>query len=407
MKRIAIFQADHPLQVHTLNVIKGLERAGYQVDLFLLNCRNEFAKPEGIKGQIYDLSDKNIFWAQYQGRHNRLAKAFSYFISAPLSDSDHNLLTKSVINETKAILDRSTYKCYFGIEKLGLVWAGIISGYTSVPVIYYSLELYTTKAMLNSSFKGFRLLKAIRFLALRNYERKYHRTAHATIIQDKNRAQEIYRYNKVPRMHSLFMPVTLIEEPIIPKSRYLRDLYGITDDKVVLLQLGIIGKNRLVEEVSDAARSFLSNWVLVFHGPVYDKNILLKIKQNNNRVIVSDKLVSPEDLNKLVNSADIGLCFYPNRNANDYHTGFSSEKLTRYLQYGIPVITPNYPTFEQSVGVTGAGVCIQDMSHLSQAVSTITADFKSYQQNAYAAYLQFFEFYSQFKKVVELVNNIR
>jgi glycosyltransferase involved in cell wall biosynthesis len=400
-RSIAVFQAEHGLQVHTINVVKALEAAGYDVDLFFYGFNYNYDTTDGVRS-VYDFSSKRKYWNRYPTRPGRLMEAFRYFVVEPLKPGKAPLMPQELLDESLKIAREKRYLCHIGVEKHGLVWATYLSRLTGAPTLYYSLELYPTKNVFYQS----KSLKALRFLRLRQLEKASHRRAQATIVQDPSRANELMRENGVERMENLFVPVSLPGPPLYKKSDYLRDLFSLSPQKKIILQFGVLGGLRLADEVASAAQTFPPDWVLVFHGLVRNDEIVERIRQidKGNRIIVSRDMVPSDKLDELVSSADVGLCFYGRKHVNDYLVGFSSEKLARYVKCGLPVVAFDYPTFLQSVRDTGCGVCIPELSSLTDAISNILKDYEGFRERAFNTFLEHFEFNKQFEKVISYVS---
>ena len=401
-KRIAIFQAYWGLQSQTTNFMKMLVKEGFSVDLFLLECSGKFDNLNQIQCNTYKFSLATRPWKEYEKKIRQIIVAFNYFILDPLI-SEIGIIPTKIVTESLKIVKSKEYKCFIGIEKVGLIWASILAQEKVVPVIYYSLELLS-----NNWIKQMRLLKSFRFLKIRKIEAKYHKKAIATIIQDDLRAKEIMRYNKIKRTDKIFLPVSTIGKPLTNKSNYLRQILNIDRNKKIILQFGLIDNYRLSDKIAMAAQSFPEELVLVFHGTVLKPGILEKIKKIdvNKRIIISSHLVPPEDIDNLISSADIGLCFYNNKTRNDLLAGFSSEKLARYLRCGIPVVAFDYPSFYNSIEKNNCGICISGLTDLTIAINKIFSQYNFYKNNAFKTYLQNFEFSSQFAKVINYINDI-
>ena len=407
MNNIAIFQADHPLHIHTINIVKGLEAGGYKVELFLYNCNFDCDNIQGLTN-VYNLSNIHTYWSQRKTPIAKFAEAINYFFFLPMKVKQANLLPPAVFHESINIVNREKYLCFIGVEKLGFVWASIISSMFPTHILYYSLELYPTSDVFKYPLNKLSSLKGFRFIRLRQLEKLYHKKAKATIIQDSHRADAIMKMNNVHKMDNIYLPVSLMGPPIREKNNYLRDRFSIPINKRIILQFGIIGKNRSVVEVARESQSFPDDWILIFHGPIYDDNIRRSITaiDKKKKIIISSNIVPPDEIDDLVSSADIGLCFYPKEHINDYLTGYSSEKLVRYLRCGIPVVTFDYPTFLDSVARNGCGICLRDLSSLNVAISEILNDYENYRTKAYEAFENSFEFNRQFEKVVSYIGRL-
>ncbi|MHA1381689.1 MAG: glycosyltransferase [Candidatus Helarchaeota archaeon] len=403
IKNIAIFQANYALKTHTINLVNMLTKAGYSIDLFLFGCSNKFEKIASLNCNIYDFSLNYKSWNEYDRKIDKIIVAFKYFILDPLI-GEERIIPQKIISDSLEIINKRNYICFIGIEKMGLIWAGRLCEKKGTPiVIYYSLELYS-----NSMVKHMKLLKSFRFLKVRKLEAKYHRKAIATIIQDLLRAKEILHYNKVKKSDIINLPISILGKPKYNKSIYLRKILNIDENKKIILQFGQITKNRLSDKIAQAAQSLPEEFVLVFHGLASEPNTLKMIKSIdvNNRIIISTSIVPSEKLNDLISSANIGLCFYNNKNKNDILAGFSSEKLARYLRCGIPVIAFDYPSFYNSVEKNHCGICISSLTQLPEAINKIFQNYNYYRKNAFKTYKKHFEFSAQSKQVITYINEI-
>ena len=407
MNNIAIFQADYPLHIHTINIVKALGAEGYKVDLFLYNCNFYCDNINGLMN-VYDLSKIHTYWSECKNPIAKYVEAVKYFILQPINFKRENILPTDVFHESINMINRKKYLCFIGVEKLGFVWASILSQIFPTHVLYYSLELYPTSDVFKYRLNKLSSLKAFRFISIRKLEKFYHKYAKATIIQDSDRADALMKMNDVHKMDNIYLPVSLMGPPIRERGNYLRNEFAIPLNKRIILQFGLIGKNRSVEEVARASQSFPGDWVLIFHGPIYDDNIRRSITaiDKKKNIIISSNIIPPDEIDDLVNSADIGLCFYPKEHINDYLTGHSSEKLVRYLRCGIPVVAFDYPTFLDSVARDGCGVCLRDLSSLNEAISEILNDYENYRTKAYEAFENSFEFNRQFEKVVSYIGRL-
>jgi len=404
-RNIAIFQADHGLQVHTTNIANGLINAGYHVDIFLYNCAFKYEEVANCRANIIDFSSEHRYWNQHATIISKLFEAAHYFILKPLMFNPTRLFYRKVVDKSFKIIAEKKYAFLIGIEKLGMIWAGLVSKRYKIPYMYYSLELYPDSNAFSVSNGMQDILKSLRFLLIRHWERKFHKQAAATIVQDRFRAAELMKMNGVGQTKNLLMPITVAGVPFTTKYNYFRQTLEIPDNMKIALQFGVIGQNRLAEEVALAGQSFPDDWVIVFHGPVGSERTIQRIRRidKKKKVFISTRLIQSEKIDELISSADIGLCFYGKKRVNDYHTGFSSEKLARYLKCGLPVIAFNYPTFLESVEKNHCGICIAELGEISKAVGAISSRYSEFRQNAFLTYTSCFEFSKQFKTVLDFL----
>jgi len=107
----------------------------------------------------------------------------------------------------------------------------------------------------------------------------------------------------------------------------------------------------------------------------------------------------------MISSADIGLCFYPSKYANDLLAGFSSEKLARYLLCGLPVVAFKYPSFVKSVSDTGSRLCLERISDLPQACKKIMSNYQNYKEASFKTYNDYFSFTPQFDEIIRYIRS--
>jgi len=317
--------------------------------------------------------------------------------------SESDFLGRGIVGETVRLVGAYKYHCFVGIEKLGLVWAGLVARRMRIPVVYQSYELFSGNYIL-----GISPLRWIRFLRTRKLEKQFHRTTVATIIQDKVRADVLRKTNRHPLMKSLLVPIGLKGSSHTVKSRFLSKRFPQLDGRIVVMQFGLIEARRFSVELIQRAQEFPANWALLLHGRFEGSETsesLAKLDRNK-KVVFSDHLVPAGDLDDLISSSHIGLGFYPDKTLNEFTAGFSSEKIARYMKCGIPVVAFSYPTFRDSVERTGAGVCISDLGQLSVAINTIYGDYERYRANAYKAYERYFRLDTQFEKVVDFIDRL-
>ena len=241
-KRVGIFHADWPLQCHTTNAAIMLASSGYEVDLFLYQAPSyvDMATLRPWKTvHVHDLSPSpSPLTALLKGRFPRLARLTTPLRMAArtlaeslsvvnayryLLGSTEGLLAGRLVGDALNAMGDKSYACLIGVEKLGLIWAGEVAKRVPVPLIYYSLEIYTT------GFQGLERLRHIAFSRLRVAEQRYHRAAAATIIQDPDRAQILFEANgvSISELKIFYVPVSVTGHPYVGTSRFLHETLGL------------------------------------------------------------------------------------------------------------------------------------------------------------------------------------
>lgn len=420
--RIAIFQAHWRLHSSVVFSAQILSARGYDVKIFLYRIDESLpiAAMEGLTNvSVYSfeprtstlstqvkrdiLFQKSILCIQKKiinalipiQRLARYLKQISLLYTAP----EVGLIPSTIRKQTLSILGQDHYAMLIGVEKGGLAWAGSIAKEHDVPLIYSSLELYTRDHWFCQSIWNKRL-KAT--------EEKYHRLSVATIVQDKARGDILYRDNQVKaNVKAIYFPVSRMGDARYQASDWLQTHLGIVNGELIILAHGMISIGRLSLAIAEEAQSFEPNWKLVLHGwgseTVIDSIRLLDSKQ---QVRLSLELVDISKEQEIVSSAHIGLVLYGNECINDRLTGFSSEKLSLYLQCGVPVIAFDYPTYEH-IRTEGCGVLVKSISEIKGAIETIVSDYDSYRANAFSVFNKYYRFETNFEKVLEVIDRLQ
>jgi hypothetical protein len=183
-------------------------------------------------------------------------------------------------------MDDKQYRCLIGVEKQGLIWAGLVARRLRVPFFYHSLELYTDDG------DYWRVITGDRFIynCLRLGERLHHRNAVATIIQDRERAQVLFKDTGLEMSRALihYVPVSTLGGPYKQPSQYLHESLGIPCGRKVILYFGHIWEGRYVLELAQAAQLLPDDWVLVMHGPTSETTIAnIRALDRRQKVLLS------------------------------------------------------------------------------------------------------------------------
>ena len=429
MRHIAIFQASWPLQVHTVNSVITLANAGFEVDLFLCNVNSNYteavfnderirvyklpgSEPADIKPSVQKCgSDFALKGYVRSGIRSNLPRLYAALRSAKstlmnlfelaliYSGSEKGLLPATLIEDTVKAMEGKNYIALIGIEKRGLVWAGKVSTILPIPYLYHSLELYLKN---DPEFAD-----SVHARRLKIAEEKYHKGCCATIIQDSKRAEILFRDNEISDGKALFVPVSLLGEPIKSRSMYFQDKFNLPEDTVLVLHFGQIWEKRFSFELARLAQSFPEKWKMVFHGPEVgsDGEKVRQIDQNGN-VVMSTDLIPYESVPALVTSAHIGLVLYQSSRPNDYYAAFSSEKIALYLQCGLPIIAFNYPGYEH-IEKCRCGVLIDSIEDIKQAVEKIMQSYEEYRSNAHKCFTTYYEFSKNYQSVIDAMEKIK
>jgi glycosyltransferase involved in cell wall biosynthesis len=390
MKRIGIFQYEWPVKVYTVDLVSKLAESGFQTDLYLYECNTTFVSPEVL------VRYPNVRVIEL--RRNLAQKIIGRVIR--ISRKALNLpyrIPKRMPGLVSCILKRVgsyNYDHLIGIEKNGLIWAGMLSEKLNIPFLYYSLELFIDGHPEVASYSNSD--------EIRQEEKKYHSRATGTIIQDKLRAKVLFESNGVQEKNAIYIPVSIIGKKIEEKGHFLHERLGIAYSKKIILYIGQVRKKRGVNELLKCVDQLDEDFVMVFHGP-----FLPDISIENTyggRVYFSKEMVSNEDIPKIVSSAYIGIAFYGDANINDKLTAFSSEKIAYYMQSGIPIIAHRNESYELLMKQQHCGELIEHIDQLPAAVRKMDADYAIYRKNAFAAFEKYYSFEVNMRGLVEYLS---
>lgn len=396
MERVVILQYERPLQIHTVNLALAIASSGCHVDLFLKGCGMDFVdlgrlrQYPNVKAVDLDSPDigkaASFLWRALHSVLNRSLKRISYLpIILP------------VVFWVYWHLRKQKNDLFIGVEKVGMVWACFLSRLTGIPFVYYSLELYDEKHPFFEGVPG--------FSAVRRLEKKSHRNAAATIVQDDLRRDYLFHSNGLNgNSRAIMLPVSVtgsLKEPEV-EAFVPRRAPNVPD----ILYLGWIDKRRYVLELARAASRHNKQFRVVFHG-WGEPTLLKELKAvGGDSVILSTEMVSEDRLSEVAASADIGLAIYGIEHANDRLTAFSSEKVALYCQAGIPFISFDTPSYRQLLKDFQCCVLIRELSELSQAVEKIMSDYPNYSTNAFEAFKRHYDFERNIAPVIRELDEV-
>ncbi len=421
-KKIGIFQLEWPFQIHTYNLIKSLAREGFVVDVFLYKTRFfedihewEFEKDRvhiNIINPLLTYPQIGSFFEKKRRplilkRILNLLPFFSNYLNENVIqnvlywvNSDKYLIHVSNIQKTLEIVHGKKYLCFIGIEKMGLIWSGKVAEKMSIPTIYYNLELYThNHPYIHQSNRNKRIKKA---------EEYYHKLCCATIIQDEMRAKELYKDNKInaDTIPPIYLPVSNLGETIQTKSVALQRRYNLKNEDVIVFYYGVIGKTRKTDQLMKISLQFPDHWKLILHGiDEMDADTFIRENCLSDKIILSKNILPFNDLLKLIKSATIGLVIYENTTMNDMLTAFSSEKLSTYLQCGLPIIAFRYPGYE-IIDTYQCGILIHTVNDIPSAIRIILSRYEEFKQNAFRCFEDNYHYSKNFRVVKNFLDTI-
>ena len=228
-------------------------------------------------------------------------------------------------------LDRKKYSLIIGIDT-GIVIASKIARKLNIPYCYISYEIMFADELGTEK-------KNAEIAACKNIS--------FAICQDPVRSYFLSIENNISINKIFNIPVTGNYKKQYPKSDFLYEHLKIPKDKKIALFAGSISKWSMIGDIVKQTDSWPKNWVLVLHDR-YGRNLgfLSSLIKNRPQIYISDRsLKTPDDLEKLICSADVGIGLYKTNFNSIYEgknlvfMGLSAGKLMTYMKYGVPVIT--------------------------------------------------------------------
>lgn len=269
------------------------------------------------------------------------------------------------------------YQVALAVDPWGLLLAYPAFFFRSIPVVYFSLEIYPEAE-----------LKGVFIRYLKKCERILNRRASFTIIQDAERASLLRIENQLPDNHKiLFLPNSAGGAGSGQKTDYLAKKYTIPEMARVVLYAGSVYPYACHLEVAQSAHTWGEKFRLVIHSGRQPNNRDMYVEAlskevDGRKVYMGVAELNDTEYDALVRSAHIGLALYVPKDRNILHIGLSSGKVSRYLQCGVPIIVSNLPSLSNLVGRYACGLIISDISELKAAIETIDSDYERFSSNA-------------------------
>lgn len=225
----------------------------------------------------------------------------------------------------------------------------------------------------------------------------------ALMIQDNDRAIALCRAidgDTWPR--TIHFPVSVSGDIIEEKSNYLHEQLNIPAHKKIILYFGAVYRDRLIEEMIEACEQMNSNdYVFVIHGAGDFGHLI----HQHDKVKASNLMVHYHEITPIIASASVGFAIYDNGIDNNKLTAFSSEKISRYLQAGVPFIALRNDNYLRLQNEFKCCILIDDFSEVEAAVHTIEQNIEAYRQAAFAAYEKYFKIENSIRPLVALLTN--
>ncbi|MEW5801270.1 MAG: glycosyltransferase [bacterium] len=366
------------------NAAELLANTGYEVEIFTyLNPR--FIGPSFSHKSIMIVTPRPRW--ERQGIHRLIPARWSY----PLQIWQRHL--------------RCRYRCFIGVDPEGLVQAGWLSRWITVPLVYYSLELLLSGEIALAEQSQ-----------LKRAEKRLSHRAAFIIIQDEERARLMAEDNDVPLDRFVLVPNTPQGPARRQYSGYWHKKLGLPERCRIVLHAGSIENWTGLKEIVDSVKEWPEDWVLVIHSRSYYQHSgfmeELRRQAPEGRVFFSLKPVSRQDYDALIHGADIGIAFYVPSEGSVYtqqnirSVGLSSGKIAYYLRAGLPVIANDQTSIGTFINQEKCGLVIQSPDEIGEAIVTIVHDYDSYSKRSLQAFDRHLDFTHGFHRVTRWIDSL-
>ena len=316
-KRILIIHTDG----NTFNnpslkcIIDLLLEKGCEIDLRYPRSNAPMPAPRGVRLLPFGRIAKHV-----------KANVFDRLASRPLA-------ALCVLAEKLALYRR--YDLVIGVDRQGLIEAGILHRLTGTPYVFFSFEIMF-ESETSSRYKSL--------------ERQAAAAASMWLVQDEARARQLELENGLQAANRFLLPLASAG-PGAPGPRRLRDRLGVPESMKVAIVIGSVEGWSMTGRILKSVAGWPQDWALIVHeryGRTRER-LRSELAQVGHlvgrRIFLSD--AAPEmvdDMGTVLAGVSAGLAFYepdfkgPYSGKNLQHLGMASGKISTYLRYGVPVI---------------------------------------------------------------------
>lgn len=240
--------------------------------------------------------------------------------------------------------------------------------------------------------------KLLKFL-----ERKANKDALFTVEFDWTRANLVRLDNYLDNDKVRAMPNVPPGQAKNERSNYLREKFGILQEKKIVLYTGGIAEYNLTFEHIQSTETWPDNTILIMHCWGSDDEILRLKEYTRNfkkEIYFSTEMMPFNMIDELYRSADIGLAIYGDSTLNHKYAGLSSGKLFNFMKACVPTITNKTESNVKAIEINGCGICVNDISEVGSAISKILENENEFRQNCLKTF-PLFSFEENYKKLID------
>lgn len=290
---------------------------------------------------------------------------------------------------------KNKYDFLIGFDPDGLFDAFIISLLKRAIFIYHNLEIYSLVPKVKLKMK----LK-------KNIEVFINKFALLTITQDESRANILRDSNKIKKEKIAVVYNSSFGNPVKTKKNWFREKFNISSNKKIVLCVGSLIKEHLVEEVVCSSENWTDEFVLVLHGwfpdPILKDTVFKFSSQRPNKIYISTELLSIEKKLLIFQSVDIGLVLFNAMNENLTFVGGAAGKLFDFMQCGVPIVANDLPGMKELVEKNGIGAIVNKFVDLNNCLNKIVIDYQKYSNKCLSTFSKY-SFEKSYQKVLDRI----
>jgi hypothetical protein len=279
------------------------------------------------------------------------------------------------------------YDLVIGVDRQGLIEAGILFRMTNAPFVFFSFEIMF-ESETSANFKAL--------------ERTAARLARQWFVQDELRAKHLQRENSLKPADRFILPLASLGGGVASKER-LRDKLGVPFEKNVAIIMGSLSGWTMTREIISSVAYWPDDWVLVVHeryGRTTDALAKLGVDlasiPESKVYISSHATMMVDDIGEILAGVSAGLSYYQT-DCNSIYTGknleylgLSSGKISTFLRYGVPVIMNEIGLYSDLARKYGFGLVTQDVANIGGSLPLLMN--KSWTENARTFFNKYLDF---------------
>jgi glycosyltransferase involved in cell wall biosynthesis len=289
-------------------------------------------------------------------------------------------------------LQQRRYDILVPVEALSLI-AADRAGPSGANIVYYNLELLDW-AEENPLYYNKPVPKRLEHRALAGVKH--------VMITSPERGRIFASLNRFPAQRVSPLPVAPLARASAPRGSYFRERFGIASGRLLVLYAGNFEPWAQCVEIIRSMPAWPAHAVLVMHtwnraalGRAYFRE--MQAAAAGRAVHFSAETLGYEALAPALSSADIGLLFYQDIDANFSEILFSSNKMAEYMSAGLPVVCSPFPSLKKFVEEEGIGFGT-NFDEVGTAIARIAADLDGYRSRVAICAQRHFNFERSFNE---------